>query len=89
MATLNLSFQIDDAKVAGIKDDFSSYLGWKATLPAPTEEDPNATIPNPETQNAFIKRKLGEYVKTIVKDKRLQDAMKQSNVDAESDILLT
>lgn len=91
MATLSISFTIADGAAAGIKDDFAASLGWKSTIPDPN--NPGQTISNPETQNAFIKRKIGEYIKENVKSYRVSQDVETARTTAittaESEVVLT
>jgi hypothetical protein len=64
MAILSISLTVPDNKAVQINEDFCAYHGWKSTIPDP--QNPQATIPNPETKNAFIKRKVGEFIKESV-----------------------
>lgn len=63
MAILTISWTVPDSQVNAIKDDFAAQRGWKSTLPDGS--------PNPESQNAFIKRDIGEYIKDNVKSRRV------------------
>lgn len=90
MATINLVFNIADNQVASIKNDFASELGWTSTITNPNTLE---ITPNPESQNAFIKRNIGEYIKRVVKTKRMRDAAVVAEDAAEtlidSEVVLT
>lgn len=83
MATLSISWTIDDDKVAGIKNDFAAYHKYQATIDGQ---------PNPESQNAFIKRKIGEFIKESVTAYRVTsqtEAARQTAIsDADSNVVL-
>lgn len=56
---------VPDDKVAALKDDFCAYHGWTATV---TDAQGNS-VPNPVTQNQFIKQKVIAFLRDSVKAK--------------------
>lgn len=87
MATINLVFTVSDGTVAAIKNDFAAQQGWTATIPDP--QNPGQTIANPESQNAFIKRNIGEYIKNTVRTKRMRDVEMAELANVEANVVLT
>jgi len=83
MATINLVFTIPDNRIINVRNDFCSYHGWTATIPDPDNE--GQTINNPESQGAFIKRKIGEYVKDSVRAKRAKDSSETARLSSITD----
>lgn len=84
MATLSISWTVPDTQAARIKDDFAAFFGWTATIPDPN--NPQQTIPNPESQNAFIKRVLGNYIKTSIQTRREQVGRLASDTSVKTDV---
>lgn len=91
MATLSISWTVPDNQVASIKDDFAQAQGWTANIQNPA--NPTETIPNPESQNAFLKRNLGEYIKSVIRNKRVIEAREAAivaeNASVDSSVVLT
>jgi hypothetical protein len=56
MATVSIT--VPDAVLPRVVAAFAATFGYAATMPDGTA--------NPETQNAFVKRKVAEYIKAIV-----------------------
>lgn len=65
MATLTLSITVPDDQVTRIKNSFCAYHGWTETIPDPN--NPGETIPNPVTQNAFIKKRIALFIKDSIR----------------------
>ena len=80
MATLNISFTVPDAEAVRIRQDFAEYHGWRSTIPDP--DDPEKTIANPENQVAFVKRKIGDFIKESVKAQRANAASEAARAAA-------
>lgn len=76
MATLSVSWTIADDKAAGVRDDFAAYHGYQALIEGKA---------NPESQGAFIKRKLGEFIKESVKAYRATQAAQTARITSVSD----
>lgn len=72
MATLSISWTVPDASIAAIKDDFAAYNGWVSG--------------GPETQNAFIKRTVGEFIKDSVKAQRMKVSLDSARLAVIADI---
>jgi len=64
MATLTISITVPDDQVTRVKDSFCSRFGWTPTIIAP---DTQEEIPNPVTQNAFIKRRIILFIKNSIR----------------------
>lgn len=96
MATINASFNVLDEKEVKLKKDFCASRGyqetvWEETTNPETGEVTRAEIPNPETKNAFIKRKMKEYFKNCVRMYRLREAEMTTStaIDAELETSVT
>lgn len=90
MGQISITFTIPDANIQTIKDDFAAWQGWTAVIRNP---DGPGTIQNPESQNAFIKRNIGEYIKDAVRKRRTQmvtnAAVAAELADENSSLILT
>lgn len=75
MAQISITWTVADDKVDGIKDDFATHHGFVAG--------------QGETQNAFIKRIVGDFIKNSVKNFRVQEASSTAMVSAETDVVLS
>lgn len=66
MAQLQITFTVPDARAAQIRDSFVYYHGYTDTIPDPQDlEGPE--IPNPVSKVAYLKKKVGEFIKESVK----------------------
>lgn len=77
MADPRFKFQIPILTV----DAFCAFVGYSPTIPDPA--NPGATLPNPETKNFFVARKIREYVEgnaasgkiiSVVNTRKTEDA---------------
>ena len=72
-----------------IVDAFCDAYHYQATVPDPNGE-PGDTVPNPETRPDFTKRQLLGYIRAIVKQYRVEQAVPtarstaQTTADAET-----
>jgi hypothetical protein len=83
MASLSLSLTVPDEVATEVLADFVHYHGYTDTISAPTEENPEATIPNPQTKIAFAKAKLALFIKESIKSYRANataDAARQASI---------
>ena len=73
MANLSINLTIDDTKIKGLIDDFSAYHGWKENLSI----DRKAMVPNPESKDVFVNRKLAEFLCESAKAYRVNLAIER------------
>lgn len=57
-----------------VEDAFAKSYGYSDTIPDPN--DPNKTVPNPQTKAQFLKQKIGDHIREVVKGH-------EANVDVE------
>lgn len=81
----SITFTIPNAVSQRVLDGFCKNQGYSATL--------ENGSPNPETQQAFLKRKVVEYVKQAVKASELETARNAAATSAadsvDKDIVIT
>lgn len=79
MASFNIQFP--DNKQTEVVLYMSTALGYQTQVPSG-----NTMIPNPETRAVFCKRKLGNYMKSLVEEgAKIEDA-KNTPTTAQSSI---
>lgn len=60
MATLSIT--IPDNQAVEALNYASTALGYQSQI----EQSPGALVPNPETKQQFVRRKIAEYVKGLI-----------------------
>ena len=61
MATLNLSYNTGSVTLSDLNDTLAFEWGYRANIPDP--QNPEQTIPNPESKADFNKRLIGMHIK--------------------------
>lgn len=62
---MQINLDIPNAVAQRVAEAFAKSYGYSDTIPDPN--DPNKTVPNPQTKAQFVKQKLGEYIREVVK----------------------
>lgn len=70
MATLSVSYDTGPVPLSRITDAFADAYGWTATI----TNGGGVTVPNPETKAQFMRRKVGEYIRDVVRGQELDAA---------------
>ena len=82
MATLSITFTINDAQEDAVKADFAAHFGWTATVVDPVTRE---VSPNPVTRNQFIKSTLADFIRDAVRAQRADTASENARLASIAD----
>lgn len=68
-----IKITVPEGKLALIKDAVCDVYGYQEEIPDPS--DPSATIPNPVTKAAFVKKQLKGFLRQTIRQYKRKQAV--------------